>query len=557
MRLCTKKTLFCLLFVVAALAFASHQSLAANPLTREGFLRTVEADIALAEAEAALQKHDIALARKLYRYACELVPEDGNVWYQAAHFELSQGRSAIALNDLNESLKRDPHLITVQYERALLLEQLGRDDEAEKAFADYAAKYPDDGRAAYYLGLHAFKQNHFDAAETWFDKARKGNDATAAYAQSYYALLLGRRIAPETYQTAQAALASAPTPQWRHKLELLSVRSVSPDSNKHQRYLPWLSGYGELTLEFDSNASLTPATIAQTASTGPVYKRIAAFRLIEDTELTFRPIARSYFTLELSGEFVNANHITNRNAHIQLGTTPATLAQLDYGGPTVTLNIVSRSNGKSKVEGGLNAVYRDLFLNNYRSHFLTALGGGLTLGGIFSERHFLYAFANIENRDFIANNPPDKAKDPYDRDGIAYTAGLLYQVPFWWFDAVANINYNNENTGYGSRQRGIEYRFQGGRGFFALRLHIKNIITLEGDAAVDVRYYNNAQPRRLEERQEYGANIRWNVIRHFAINAAYNYTRNDAYYYEGARHPASDPFTYRRHVGSLSLIGHF
>lgn len=515
---------------------------------QEKFARSVEADIAVSEAEA-LASTDPKEARKLYTYARQTAPDDAEVWFASGRFEAAQNNKDKALGHYAEAMRLKPEHPQAGYERAVLLASLKRDAEAKAAFADLATRFPNDHRPAYYLGMYALQSDDNAAARAYFNKGREGDDTLAAYSRSYHAILQAQAGDVEGANFAKAALPTAPTPALRAALEGLAAGA----SDSGARYLPWFNMRGEVLTEFDTNASLGAARFAQVnenllAGVDPndpdavaqlplLQGPQAGLRVTEQVRLVFRPVAKEVFTLELEGEFVNANHVTARD----------TLARYDFGGPTGTARIYSRLGGPGlKVELGLDLTYRDLWTNLYRSHLLRAYGGTPFIGLVFAPRHGLYALGTVEYRDFEDSSV---IGDPNNRDGLSTSVGLFYTLPVWLFDFVVNGAYDQDNT------NGRNFFMRGGRGSVAARFNWKNTIVAMVFGSANLRAYQIAEPRRFEARYEGGAQFRYYPIPYFGIGLNYTYTHNDAQNLDAAE--AFELFTYRRHVAGLSLIGQF
>ncbi len=519
---------------------------------REAFARSVEADIAITEAETADPKN----ARKLYSYARELLPEDADVWFASARFEQGQKNDELALSYLNKAVALNPVHPLAPFERALLQFQLKK-PEAKANFEAYRVANPLDVRAAHYLGLLALEADDLANAKAQFDVARKGDDRTAAYAAAYHAILAAQLGDKDASTYAADALKVAPTADLKAKLEALAAGS-SGGSVAEERYMSWVSAALNVTTEFDSNASLAAANFAGLNSqvladaeaqgipaddpsvVAQLQRPRMAARLSQYARLTFRPVASQPFTLELEGEFLNANHLNDR----------ASLARFDYGGPSARAGFVSRFGTKTQVEFGLDGNYRGTWTNTFRTPLLQSGGGSPFIGLIFWPRHTLYVIGNIEYRSFYDPNAgTDTPSLPANnRDGLVYSAGLAYSLPFSIFDAVLNAAYDNEQT------RGINFRLNGVRAAAGLRMNYKNMLQAWAIASLNFRFYRLAEPARDERRYEVNVGVRYNIGRYFGLQVYYNYTHNDAATTDGT---AFDLFVYRRHVVGFTLIGQY
>ncbi len=504
------------------------------PAAREAFGKTAEADIALAQAEAAATAGNADEARHLFRYARQMNPDDSEVWFQSARFEIDQKNFDAAIALLDQSLTRDRDNFSALYERAYLFFLLGKEDEAKAAFAEYASRVPDDKRPSYFLGVYAFKRDDLKVAQVFFTEASSGTDSVAAYARCYAALIAAQLEQPSAKDLAQQALGTVPTEEWRAKLKPLAEGGGGGGST---RRLPWINGVGHIGVEYDTNAPLAPLSAAKSPTTSPVGAPIAGFRLTEDIKLVFRPIAIEPFTLELEGDFYNANHLNKRTE----------LAQYDNGGPAADVRMVTRWGSKLKFEGSLDLTYRDVWFNDYKQRFLTGLGIFPQAGLLFAPRHFLYAVGMIENRNFHDTG----AQAGYARDGWTTMAGLLYQVPFSILEFNVIAGYDQDNTS------GYNYFFQGGHLGGGLRLHALKNLAIYGFAAGNIRSYAQAQPKRLEEQGEFGGNVRWDIIRHLAVIAAYSYLFNNAYTNTAGKLVDYSAYTYNHHLITFNVEAYF
>ncbi|MCC6811084.1 MAG: hypothetical protein IT381_26885 [Deltaproteobacteria bacterium] len=517
---------------------------------KEAFERSVEADIAIAEAE---QTEDVKAARNLYAYARELVPDDADVWFASARFEEAQNNQDLALQHLNRAVQLNPAHPLAPYERALLLYTMKRATEAKMAFEGYLEKNPIDLRAAHYLGLIALESDDYPTAKARFDAARKGDDVTAAYAAAYHAIVAAQLDDPQAGSYAKEALPIAPTPELKAKLQPLAGLATSggESSAGADRYMPWFNVRLDFATEYDTNVSIGAASAAGLNSTvlqnapDPNDPDVQAqllpeprsgFRFVENLRATFRPVASEKFTLEIEGEFLNANH------------DRASLRGFDFGGPAARVGFFSGFGDKVKLEFGVDANYRGTWTAAFRTHLIESIGGAPFVGVSFWPRHSLYLVGNVEFRSFIDPrlSPPTTAND---RDGMIYSGGLYYSVPFWWFDASASAAYDNEHT------TGKNFRLHGARASAILRFRYKELLSIGAVGSLNFRFYSQATPIRAEQRYEVALNVRYNIVRYFGIQASYTYTHNDAFQ-NGDRTPY-DLYTYRRHVVGLTLIGQY
>jgi tetratricopeptide (TPR) repeat protein len=515
---------------------------------KESFQRSVEADIAMAEAESADNpKH----ARDLFTYARELVPDDADVWFHSARFEEKQGNQEKALEYLTKAVALNPQHPLAPFERALLLYTLKRTPEAKAAFEAYRVQSPLDLRAAHYLGLIALEADDFQTAKAEFDVARKGDDRTAAYAAAYFAIVSAQLGDPNAGALAKDALAVAPTPELKQKLEPLALTAAaSTTSSGSDRYLPWVNLQLTLSTEYDTNVSLGALSgqNTQQQNATDLTTQQPGFRFMEDARVIFRPVAGEKFTLELEGDFLNANH--DRES----------LRRFDFGGPAARGGFSSRFGDKVKLEFGVDGNYRGTWTNAFKTNLVQAGNGSPFVGVTFWPRHSLYAIGTVEYRNFIDQtlSPPTTVND---RDGMVYSAGLFYQVPFWWFDGIVNAAYDKEQT------TGKNFRLNGVRASAALRLSVKDFLTATAYFSINFRWYGEALGQlspdgtsyppfpRNERRYETGVNVRYYPVKYVGIGASYAYTKNDAF--ESITHTPYDLYTYQRHVVSLTLSGQY
>lgn len=527
------RALVILLLIVARTAVAAPTGNA-----RDAFGRAAEADIAIAQAESAVNAGHIDEARSLFRYACQMASDDSDVWHQAARFEVSQARYDAALQLLERALTVDRDNLPALYDRGYVNFLADREEPAKQAFAEYSARAPDDKRPEYFLGLYAFKEDQLSTAQLFFDHARAGEDTVSNYARCYYALVAAQLGQAGAKELAKQAAVSAPTPEWRAKMI-----AISQDAAPKVARAPWVNGRGVVDVEYDTNASLASTTAAQSPTTSAVGKPVAGFRLAADLRAVFRPVAYEPFTLELEGEFYNATHLSYRS----------TLAQYDNGGPSAAIRMISRfGGGKVKGEAAVDFTYRDVWFNDYKTHFLTAFGAYPSIGLIFAPRHILYAIGFVETRNFLGSPYPSD-HSPYNRDSLTTMAGLLYQVPFSILELVLSAGYDQDNT------QGAQYFFRGAHGNAGLRCHILDRVILYGYAAGNYRNYTYSNPSRYEIQGDFGLNVRWNIIKHLAAVASYSYLFNNATARtgtNGAYEPFND-FTYRRHLIMLGIEGYF
>ena len=82
-----------------------------------------------------------------------------------------QGRLLQALDMFAAAIVNDPQLHEAKLERAQVLEELGRDEEAAVDYRNYLAARPDDRTAArQYVGLLLYRLARVDEAITWLDR---------------------------------------------------------------------------------------------------------------------------------------------------------------------------------------------------------------------------------------------------------------------------------------------------------------------------------------------------------------------------------------------------
>jgi tetratricopeptide (TPR) repeat protein len=516
---------------------------------REAFARATDGDIAIAEAEAAENAGKIEDARKLYKYALQVNAIDSETWYQAARFELRQGKKEAALRYLDEAKKRDAENLPAMFDRIVLLDELGRKADAESAAVEYAKAAPNDVRAQYFLGSAALAKGDKQAASVAFAEGSKGDDRYAALSDCQRAIIANEADESGAGELAKGALARAPNEECKARLTVYAEKASSRETG------PWLNGRGVLGFEFDSNASLVSASVANSLSVPRQSKPIAGFRVIADLKLTFRPIARELFTLELDAGFINATHLNDRRrlvlvdpANPASGTTDRGLAQFDYGGPSGTIRLVSRFGGDIKFEVGVDLGARNMWLNAFQKNFVLSLGAYPSAGVIFSPGHVLYALGMIEYRDF---HDRLTSTDPFNRDSLSIFAGLFYQIPVWIFDGIVTGGFDQDNT------KGREFFLRGGHGQVGLRAHVLTNLSLFAFVSGNFRVYERATPKRFEKRWEYGGNVRYDVIKHLALTLSYSFMTNDSTDVTSNPNQVIEGFTYRRHLVSLGVEGYF
>ncbi len=537
--------------------------LAAANDPREDFQRAVEADLAVAEASA-LAATRPAEARQLYRYALELAPDDADIYLSAARFERAQGKIDAALKYLELGTAKAPAHAQVPYERALLLMDQKRDDEAKQVLLAYRAVAPHDLRPAYWLGLFALQADQSNEAFAYFEEAQKGEGEPAAYARSYYAILAAARGEKEAASYAARALQTAPTEPLRQRLSLLAEGAVfEVSTTRGERYLPWFNTQAQAGIEYDTNAALGVANFAdlnaraaqaaldagQDPANAATYQPpVGATRLVESARAIFRPVASERFTLEADASFVNANIVTARNTILTSGRS---LSSYDYGGPMAAVRFYSRlGSGKTKVELGLDANFRDLWTGTYQSHFLTGWGTRPSVGLIFAPRHRLDAIGAFEFRDFVSGSPPNAQNSPYDRDAFYFSGGLSYNLPVKWFDFTLSGAYDQENAGRKltrrqyvqpangaapepgetrpAEERGAHYFLHGMRGRLSVRFTFKDKLVANAYGGVNLRWFPFAFPARNERRFEVGAGFRYYFLPYLAAGASVGYMNNAA-----------------------------
>lgn len=544
-----KRPMYGVAFGAGLLVSYNAQAQNSDAARREAFARATDGDIAIAEAEQAEQAGKIKDARKLYNLALELNAIDSEVWYQAARFELRQGRKETALKYLEEAIRRDKENLPAAFDRVVLLDELGKADAASAAVNTYVADAPADKRAKYFVGKYALRGGDKSAALAAFADGSSGDDAYAAMSACRRAVLADEAGQDDAGELAKASLARGADDECKPKLVPIAERAASRETG------PWLNGRGTLGFEFDSNASLVSASVANSATVPRQSKPIAGFRLVADLKLTFRPIAREYFTLELEAGFINATHLNDRRRLVL--SNPADtgsalvdrgLAQFDYGGPSGTLRLVSRFGGKVKFEVGVDFSARNMWLNAYQKNFVLSLGAYPSAGIIFWPGHVLYAIGMLEYRDF---HDRLTSADPFNRDSLAVFAGLFYQIPVWIFDGVLTGGFDQDNT------KGREFFLRGGHGQVGVRAHVLHNLSLFGFVSANFRVYERATPRRFERRWEYGGNVRWDIINHLALSVQYSYMTNDSTDVTSQPNQAIDGFTYRRHLVGFNVEGYF
>lgn len=504
----------------------------------------IAADILIAEAEADPARADDKLAM-----ARMLAPNDPEVYFASARFALVAGKREGALLFLERTIALDHEHPQAVYMRAVLLFAMGKDEAALAAFKDVKARFPADERADYYLGVLAKRSGNHEGALTSFDLASKGKSEEAKLAAVERELLL-QELGRGNDEGLSRTVAALPDGRMKSAMSQL-VEAKQGDKYK----LPWLYARLELITEFDSNASLGAAYAAQVNETlaalaSPTTllptERMAA-RMTELIRVGGRPVAKDIITVEADLTFVNANHLNDR----------VNLAVYDYGGVTAAARAASVvGGGATKGNFGLELNVRDIWTGGYTAHLLTAFSIQPYVGALFTKKRAFYAFANMELRDFIAGNAP--VNDANDRDGWHFAAGIMPTFAVGKTDVGISFSYLQDVMN-GNGQLGTAYRSnfaaRGGRFGLTVRYTWQDRVVLNLGFNGSVRYFEQADPVRLEVRYEPYGSLHIYFLRYAGVGITYNYTHNDAYQFPGARR--YDPMVYRRHVAGLSLIGHY
>lgn len=183
-----------------------------HPLVAEAFYRLAQSRIELRREDQAIAALEEAVARGGASFA--LRPE---ALYRLGNLHQDKGEHEPALQNyrlLGESIAADHYLAAAQsYAEGETLRELGRDDEAEPAFARAAERATGEQQgflfpARYQQGFAALRQQRFEPAAVAFAQASKAAPDDAARAECAY-LIGDARLRLEQYDAAQQAFEAA------------------------------------------------------------------------------------------------------------------------------------------------------------------------------------------------------------------------------------------------------------------------------------------------------------------------------------------------------------
>jgi len=100
-------------------------------------------DFLLLRGIAAENRGDAKLARRMYDHVLRLQPEFAEGWSRSGHLAIAEEDLNRAVNDLTESLIREPRHFYALWTLGNLLEKLGRQDEAFEAYSEALKIYPE------------------------------------------------------------------------------------------------------------------------------------------------------------------------------------------------------------------------------------------------------------------------------------------------------------------------------------------------------------------------------------------------------------------------------
>jgi len=167
------------------LAMPQHSDNIADDEEDPYFLLTAEADSAFASGdyeEACARLIDAMAVRPNHPSNVLLMSNLGMAYYWL-------GRDSLALNTLDEALRRAPAMTTVRSNRAQVLMSMGRDREAYDDFERVLSADSLNENARFYHGMFALYNGRPDVAEADFtvlkDKAPESEDTAAAMAALY------------------------------------------------------------------------------------------------------------------------------------------------------------------------------------------------------------------------------------------------------------------------------------------------------------------------------------------------------------------------------------
>jgi len=100
-------------------------------------------DFLLLRGIAAENRGDLKLARGMYNHVLRLQPSFAEGWSRSGHLAIAEEDLDRAVNDLTESLIREPRHFFALWTLGNLLEKLGRQDEAFEAYSEALKVYPE------------------------------------------------------------------------------------------------------------------------------------------------------------------------------------------------------------------------------------------------------------------------------------------------------------------------------------------------------------------------------------------------------------------------------
>ena len=115
---------------------------------RRAFEAALVEELGFSPAHAALgtiawyNDSDIDAASREFDLAVQLQPEDGFLRFEYGTALVKAGRHAEALAQLDAALALEPHYATAHYNRAVVLDQMGRDSAAAAAYAEFLRRTP-------------------------------------------------------------------------------------------------------------------------------------------------------------------------------------------------------------------------------------------------------------------------------------------------------------------------------------------------------------------------------------------------------------------------------
>lgn len=94
--------------------------------------------------DLALGQEQLEAAAAAYKGYVDLMPQDGDVWFEMGNIFLQLGESDQALEALDQALRLQPDNILVHRNRAILLRETGQTDLAIEAFTEMMKRFPND-----------------------------------------------------------------------------------------------------------------------------------------------------------------------------------------------------------------------------------------------------------------------------------------------------------------------------------------------------------------------------------------------------------------------------